>query len=135
MKAICWPAIPQILILIRQTTVSLDVGTYKNSKVIQLVGRSHSDTCNNSTYILPGITVNVRLTKGRREFYFIAKDADSQVTFKILDTRMLVRHTKPNAALLSAHNTILDAEALAQYHLSTIEVKTLLSLAVHSHSL
>jgi hypothetical protein len=68
--------------------------------------------------------VNGRLTKGRREFYLMAKYADSKVTFKILDARLLVRHIEPNDTILVAHNTTLSAGGLAKYHLSRIEVKT-----------
>jgi hypothetical protein len=35
-------------------------------------------------HIIPGVTVNVRLTKGRRQFYFMVEDPVSKVTFKIL---------------------------------------------------
>jgi hypothetical protein len=78
--------------------------------------------------------VNVRLTKGRREFYLMAKDADSKVTFKIMEAQLLVRHIKPNAAILVAHNTTLNAGALSNYHLSSVEVKTF-TFAAGSQSL
>jgi hypothetical protein len=35
----------------------------KQSNVIQLVGRLHADIRNVSTYLLPGVRVNVRLKK------------------------------------------------------------------------
>jgi hypothetical protein len=57
--------------------VSLGVGTYKNSKVIHLVGCLHADICNVSTYLLSGVRVNVRLTKNSPGFYLMDKDADS----------------------------------------------------------
>jgi hypothetical protein len=41
----------------------------KQCKVIELVGRLHADIFNGPTFTIPGVTVNVRLTKGRREFY------------------------------------------------------------------
>jgi hypothetical protein len=61
----------------------------KQSKVIELVGLLNADICNASTYIVPGVTVTVRLTRGRREFYLMAHDPDSKVTFKILEARLL----------------------------------------------
>jgi hypothetical protein len=54
----------------------------KQSKEIEMVGRLYADICNAQTFIVPGVTVNVRLTKVRREFYLMAKDEDSKVTFK-----------------------------------------------------
>jgi hypothetical protein len=41
----------------------------KQNKIIELVGRLHADICNASTHILSGVPVNVRLTKGRCEFF------------------------------------------------------------------
>jgi hypothetical protein len=69
--------------------------------------------------------VNVRFTKSLPEFYLIAKDADSKVTFKLLDAQLLVKHVKPNPANNVAHNKTLHAGALAKYQLSRVEVKTL----------
>jgi hypothetical protein len=98
--------------------------TQKQSKVIEMVGRLHADICNASTYIVRGVTVNLRLKKGRREFYLIAKYPDSKVTFKILEVRLLVRHIELSVVILYAHNKSLEARALAKYHLTRIEVKT-----------
>jgi hypothetical protein len=106
----------------------------KQSKVIELVGRLHADICNASTYIVPGVTVNVRLTRSRREFYLMAHDTDSKVTFKILETRLLVRHIEANPSILYAHNTTLEAVGLAKYHLTRVEVKTF-TFAAGSQSL
>jgi hypothetical protein len=78
-----------------------------------MLGRLHADICNAQTFIVPGVTVNVRLTKGRCEFYLMANEADSKVTFKIPEARLLVTHIEPNAANLVAHNTTLSAGALA----------------------
>jgi hypothetical protein len=89
-----------------------------------MAGRLHADLCNISTYIFPGVGVNVRLIKGGHEFYLMAKDTDSKVNFKLLDARLLVRHVKRNPAILTAHNTTLYAGALPRYHLSIVEVKT-----------
>jgi hypothetical protein len=89
-----------------------------------MVGRLHEDICNTQTFIVPGVTVNVRLTKGRREFHLMAKDADSKVTLKILEAGLLVRLIVPNPSILYAQNTTLEAEALAKYHVTRFEVMT-----------
>jgi hypothetical protein len=101
----------------------------KQSKVIEMVGRLHADICNAQTFIVPGVTVNVRLTKGRCEFYLMAKDEDSKVTFKILEARLLVRHIEATPSILYAHKTPLEAGALAKYHLTRVEVKTFMFAA------
>jgi hypothetical protein len=96
----------------------------KQSSVTEMIGRLHADICNVQTFIVPGVTVNVRLTKGRREFYLMAKDADSKVTFKILDAPLFVRHIAANDSILYAHNKILEEGALSKYHMTRVEVKT-----------
>jgi hypothetical protein len=48
----------------------------KQSKVIQMVGRLHSDICNDPKHLLPGVRVQVILTKSKREFYLMNKDSD-----------------------------------------------------------
>jgi hypothetical protein len=96
----------------------------KQSKVIEMVECFHVDICNASTYIVPGFTVTVRLTRGRCEFYFMAHDPDSKVTFEIMEARLLVRHITPSDAILYAHNKTLEAGGLAKYHLTRVEVKT-----------
>jgi hypothetical protein len=97
----------------------------KQSKEIEMIGRLHADICNAQTFIVPGVNVNVRLTKGRHEFYLMAKYADSKVTFKILEARLFVRHIAANDSILYAHNKTLEAGALAKYHMTRVEVKTL----------
>jgi hypothetical protein len=96
----------------------------KQIKVIQMVGRVHSDICNFATHSLPGVRLQVKFTKGRREFYLMNKDADSKDVFKFLDAQLLVKRVKPNPAYLYAHTMALKAGAIAKYNLSRIEVKT-----------
>ena len=90
-----------------------------------MVGRLHSDICNVPTHLLPGVLVQIKLTKARREFYLMNKDAYSKVVFKLLDAQLLVERVRPNPAYLVAHNTALQAGAIAKYNLTRIELKTL----------
>jgi hypothetical protein len=78
--------------------------------------------------------VNIRLTRARREFYLMAHDPHSKVSFKILEARLLVRHIELNPSILHAHNTTLEAGGLAKYHLTRVDVKTF-TFAAGSHSL
>jgi hypothetical protein len=89
-----------------------------------MVVRLHADICNVLTHLLPGFRVQVRLTKGRREFYLMAKDEDSKVSFKFLDPQLLVKRVKANPAYLVAHTEVLQGGAIAKYNLSRVEIKT-----------
>jgi hypothetical protein len=60
----------------------------KQSKVIELVGRLHADICNDSTSIIPGVPVTVRLKRARREFYLMANEPDSKVSFQIQEAKL-----------------------------------------------
>jgi hypothetical protein len=84
----------------------------------------HADICNASTFIIPGVTVNVRLTRPCREFYLMAHDPNSKVSFKILEAQLLVRHIEENPAILHAHNTTLEVGGIAKYHVTRVDVKT-----------
>jgi hypothetical protein len=96
----------------------------KQSKVIQMVDRLHNDICNVQTHLIPGVRVQVTLTKGRRDFYLMAKDEDSKVSFKFLEAQLLVKCVKPNPAFLVAHTKALQTGAIAKYNLSRVKVKT-----------
>jgi RNase P subunit RPR2 len=81
----------------------------KQSKEVELYGRLHSDICNNPTHLLPGVRMQIKLTKARRTLYLMNKDADSKVEFKFQDAQLLVNRVRPNPAYLLAHNTTLQA--------------------------
>ena len=51
------------------------------------------------------------------------KDADSKVIFKFLDTQLLVKRVRPKRAYLGAHNTALQAGAIAKYNLTMGKLK------------
>jgi hypothetical protein len=114
----------QILLLLLQTRAWLGTGTEKQVNVIEMFGRLHSDICKAQTFILPGVTVNVRLIKGRREYYLMAKDADSNVKFKLREAQVFFRLIAVNDSILYAHNKTLEAGAPALYHMTRVEVKT-----------
>ena len=96
----------------------------KLSKEIEMVGRLHTDICNVPTHLLPGVRMQIRLTKAKREFYLMSKAEDSKAVFKILDAQLLVKRVRPNPAYLIAHNTVLQAGAIAKYNVNRVELKT-----------
>jgi hypothetical protein len=108
----------QTLIRTRQTRVSSRDGTDETSKEMEMVGRLHSDICNVPTHLLPGVGMQIKLTKAKREFYLMNKDADSKVVFRFLDVQLLVQRVRPNPAYLIAHN---NSRAIAKYNLTRVE--------------
>jgi hypothetical protein len=47
---------------------------YKQSKEIQLSGRLHVDPCNGPRFLLPGVRMQVKLTKAKPSFYLMHID-------------------------------------------------------------
>ena len=89
-----------------------------------MVGRLRTDICSVLTHLLPGIRMQLKLTKARREVYVHSIETDSKAVFKILDAQLLVKRVRPNPVYLIAHNTALQAGAIAQYNMTRVEQKT-----------
>jgi hypothetical protein len=45
-----------------------------------MVGRLLADICNVPTHVLPGVSIQLKMTKAKREFYLMNKDADSKMS-------------------------------------------------------
>jgi len=97
----------------------------KQSKEVQLLGRLHSDICNVIPYLLPGVKLQIKLTKGKRAFYLKNTKADSTTKFQFLEACLIVNRIRPNPAYLIAHNTTLSKGDLARY-VTRVELKTFL---------
>jgi hypothetical protein len=89
-----------------------------------MIGRIHSDICNVPIYLIPGVRLQIKFTKGKPSFFLMNKDAKSTTTFKFLDAQLLVRRVKANPAILSAHNTAMSQGCLARYNITRVELKT-----------
>jgi len=94
------------------------------SKELQLFGRLHSDLFNVPLVLLPGLSLQIRLTKTRPSFYMMSKEADSKTTFKFLVAQLLVKRVKPDPVTLLAHTATLNTGALARYNMTRVELKT-----------
>ena len=57
----------------------------KQTKDVQLYSRLHCDICNVPKFLLPGVNLQIKLTKARSSFYLMNATADSKTTFKFLD--------------------------------------------------
>jgi len=96
----------------------------KQSKDVQLYGRLHSDNCNVPMFLLPGVNLNIKLTKARSSFYLMNATADSKTTFKFLDAKLFVKRIRPHPDLLTAHIDTLTDGAIARYNLTRVELKS-----------
>lgn len=96
----------------------------KQSKEIQLYGRLHSDFCIVPLYFLPGVRLQIKLTKARSDFYLMNKTSDPKTTFKFLDARLLVNRIRPKPAILLAHNSTLRKGGIARHKFTRAELKT-----------
>ena len=96
----------------------------KGGREVEMVGRLHTDICSVATHLLPGVRMQIKLTKAKREIYIHSTDAASPAVFKILDAQLLVKRVRPNPAYLIAHNTALQAGAIARYNMTRVELKT-----------
>ena len=67
--------------------------------------------------------MQTKLTKAKREIYAHSKDGGSNAVFKILEAQLLVKRVRPNPAYLLAHNTALQAGAIASYNMTRVELK------------
>ena len=96
----------------------------KHSKELELFGRLHNDLCNVPQLLLPGVNMQIKLTKAKRSFYILAKTKDSKATFRFLDAQLFVHRVRPNPTILLAHANALSTGCIARYHLTRVELKT-----------
>jgi hypothetical protein len=96
----------------------------KQSKKVQLYVGLHSDICNVSQYLLPGVRLQIKFTKARQSFFFMNTKTDAKFIFNFLDAQLLVNGVRPNPAILLAHNTVLSKGGIARHNLTRVELKT-----------
>ena len=92
----------------------------KQSKEVQLYGRLHSDYCNVPLYLVPGVRIQIKLTKARPNFYLMNKTADSKTQFKFLDAQLIVKSVKPHPNIILA----LEKGFFARYNFTRVELKS-----------
>ena len=95
----------------------------RNSKGLQPFGRLHSDLFNVSLVLLPGVNIQIRLTKTRPSFYMMSKETDTKSTSKYLDAKLLVKRVKTDPVTPLVHVTTLNTWALAGYNMTRLEHK------------
>ena len=96
----------------------------KQRKEVQFYGRLHSYLCKVPLYLLPGIRLQIKLTKARPSFYLINETADSKTIFRFLDAQLIVKSIKPHHMILLSHHTTLENGFLARYNFTKVELKS-----------
>ena len=84
--------------------------------------------------MLPGINLQMKLTKAGPSFYIMIKTAESKIIFKFLDAYLLVRRLHPNPATLSAQTLAHGKWIFARYNIMKVDLKTF-TFSVTSKSL
>ena len=84
----------------------------------------HSDLFNVTLVFLPGVSLQIRLTKPRPAFYMMRKESGSKTTFKFLDAQLLVKRVKSDPVSQLAHNATLNTGTRARYNMTRVELKT-----------
>jgi len=83
----------------------------------------HCDLFNVPLVLLPGVNLQIRLTKTRPSSYMMSKEAGSKTTFKFLDAQLLVKRVKSDPVTLLAHTNTLNTGTLARYNMTRVELK------------
>ena len=95
----------------------------KQSKVVEMYGRVHSDICNVPKFILPGVRIQITFTKAKQDTCLMSGPLYSKTIFRFLSARLHVRRVRANPRILLAHNETLNIR-LAIYNLTRVELKT-----------
>jgi len=69
-------------------------GTGSSSAEFELHDRIHSDIPHLTQHLVPGVRVQIKLTKSRLSFYLMTKEAESKTVFKFLDDKLKVNRVK-----------------------------------------
>ena len=95
-----------------------------HSKEVQLIGRLRCDICIVVPYLLPGVKLQIKLSKCRRPFYLMSTKAVSTTKFQFLEAYLIVNRIRLNPYYLISNNTTLSKGGLARYNLRRVELKT-----------
>jgi hypothetical protein len=95
----------------------------KNSKEIVMYGKLHGDIFNISTLMMPGVSIQIKLTKSKEAFYLLGESPDPKVKFQFLDASLYVRKIKPSPNILLAHSKALT-KTNARYDVTRVDVRS-----------
>jgi len=95
-----------------------------DSRDVQILGRLHTDLCNVPLFLLPRVSLLIKLTKARPNFYMMNKSTDTITTFKFLDDYLLVGRVQPNPIIMPTQEAALERRALTRYNMKTVDLNT-----------
>jgi len=93
---------------------------FKNSSVVELIGKVHLDMLNQKLYLINGVDAQFRFALSKPEFYLIGNAGK----LKVLEAVLYINHVTLDPAIITAHNSVLQ-HTNAKYYYSTVEVKSI----------
>lgn len=91
----------------------------KRSREIDMYGSLHTDLTQQSKYLLPGVTVKIKLIPSKSQFNLIAHDPAQEFQSVITHASYHVRKIKVNPAVALAHEKVLE-KVTAKYPMKRI---------------
>jgi len=87
-----------------------------------MYGRIHTDICNVSKFIIPGVRIQIKFTNAKQDICLMSGTPDSKTTFRFLPARLHVRRVRANSIImLSLSKTLNTTPAI--YNLTRVELK------------
>ena len=108
----------------------LFIDSYQAEQRSTVARRLQSDICKVIPYLLPGVKLQIKLTKAKRAFYLMNTKNDSTSRFQFLEAYLIANRIRPNPVYPIDHNTTLVRSILARYNLSSFELKAFTFSAV-----
>ena len=93
-----------------------------NSRVMDLMGRLHTDLMSQERYLLNGVEVKLRLIPSKNSFCLMQDRNNPETRVEIMHCSLLVRKAKINPAITLAHAKALE-KGTAKYPIKRVVVK------------
>ncbi len=80
----------------------------QRSRVVDLIGRIHSDIFFQNKYLLNGVNLKVKLIRSKNEFCLVSSDGAADYKVQILEASLFVRRMKISPSIQLAHSRALE---------------------------
>ena len=80
----------------------------QRSRVVDMVGRLHSDIFFQNKYLLNGVDMKVKLIRSKNEFCLVSSSEEPDYKVKILEAKLFVRRMKVSPSIQLGHTTALE---------------------------
>ena len=98
-------------------------GMTARGKVVDVMGRLHTDIVAQDRYLLNGVDIKIRLVRSKHAFNLIAHGGDPTYVSSITHASLFVRKCKLNPAVELAHAKALE-KGTAKYPMKRVVLKT-----------